>query len=281
MAADGNAVDKLRGYLRELRPEARALLIAELERGLARGDDVPGAQLILQELRNASGEAAPSEPPPAILADAAPPAQGIADPAVLFFAFFEPFIVDDVAEQEHQGRIARVCVEPIWEWICRDLVTEEAKAYFQEVTRAVAAGDHAAVDQTTRAFQDRVAKAIEQALAGVQSDDKARRRLAVQIGTPQAFEDARLVANLLKSRDLLNGVVPRLPPTIRNLADDQLDAVKALLDTVNGRRRELFPFSLVLVMSRLAVPWQLIRLATKAADSDRTTRASETPYPMA
>jgi len=283
MAADGNAADKLRGYLRDLKPEARALLIAQLERRLARGEKVPGADIILQEL----GGAARGETPPEPAAheptkpEVVKPAEQPADPAVLFFAFFQAFIVDDAADHEHPGRIARACVMPVWEWICRDLLPEEAKIFSDEVMRAAMAGEHATVDQVTRGFQDRVAKCIEQALAEVRSDDKARRRLAAQIGTPQALEDAHLVANLLKSRDLLNGVVTRLPPTIRNLSDDQLEAVKKLLDTVNGRRRELFPFSLVLVMSRLSFPWQLIRLATKAADSDIATRISETPYAVA
>src|SRR5262249_49760113 len=153
---------------------------------------------------------------------------------------------------------------------------EEAQTFSQEVMRAAMAGENATVDQLTRAFQDRVAKLIGEALAAVQSDDKGRRRLAAQVGTPQALEDAHHVMSLLRSRDLLSGFASRLPPTIRNLADDQLDTVKTLLDTINGRRREFFPFALVLVMSRLAVPWQLIRLATKAADSDRATRVSET-----
>ena len=36
-----------------------------------------------------------------------------------------------------------------------------------------------------------------------------------------------------------------------------------------------------MVMNRLAAPWQLIRIATRAADSDDTARIAETPYAMA
>jgi hypothetical protein len=35
---------------------------------------------------------------------------------------------------------------------------------------------------------------------------------------------------------------------------------------------------LVLVMGRLALPWQLIRLATRAAESDEAARVAETPF---
>ena len=46
-------------------------------------------------------------------------------------------------------------------------------------------------------------------------------------------------------------------------------------------KSDLFLYSLVLVMSRLAAPWQLIRLATRAANSDAAKRIAETPYAVA
>ena len=49
--ADGLLVERLRQYLKDLSPEARTLLMTELERGLLRGEDMPGAELVLQELR--------------------------------------------------------------------------------------------------------------------------------------------------------------------------------------------------------------------------------------
>src|SRR5205807_1571284 len=54
MASNGLPVDRLRDYLRELKPEARALLMAELERGRLRGEELPAIGLILQELREAA-----------------------------------------------------------------------------------------------------------------------------------------------------------------------------------------------------------------------------------
>ena len=58
----GHPADRLRQYLRQLPSGARALLIRELERALLRGDDVPGGDLVLQEVRRAvreSGKLAP------------------------------------------------------------------------------------------------------------------------------------------------------------------------------------------------------------------------------
>ncbi len=50
--ADAVPSEKLRKYLSELKPEARALLAAELERALLRGEAPPGAAQILEQLRS-------------------------------------------------------------------------------------------------------------------------------------------------------------------------------------------------------------------------------------
>ena len=99
--ADGLLVERLRQDLRDLTPEARALLIAELERGLLRGDETAGAELVLQELRRSARE--PSRPSPRT-----------GSLARLFFQPLEPFLVDDTATHKHPGRIARVALDPIW-----------------------------------------------------------------------------------------------------------------------------------------------------------------------
>ena len=115
MAGQGNpAADKLRAFLRELKPGARALLIAELERGLLQGTNPAGAELILAELRRS-------------LRDGQSSSGRFGDPARLFFQPVEPFLVDDGPDHKHHGRIARAALEPLWLWIGNSLIPEEAK----------------------------------------------------------------------------------------------------------------------------------------------------------
>ena len=75
------AAEKLRAYLRELKPGARALLIAELERGLLHGTSPAGAELVLSELRRS-------------LREGQSKSARFGDPARLFFQPLEPFLVD-------------------------------------------------------------------------------------------------------------------------------------------------------------------------------------------
>jgi len=275
MAIDGQTAEKLRGFLRELTPRARAMLLAELERG---GAPLPASDIILRELRNAERPAdAPPAPPAAPAAPASTPAppsplEPDGQAARMFYAFVEPFFVDDAPEYVHQGRIARASAVPIWQWICRDLVPAEAKTYSENVAKLSAGG------QATNAFQERVAQAIEQALAATARDDKARRQLAHQIGTPRALDDVRYLATILRSRDVLAVLAGKIPPKIRNLTDEQIGSVIGFLDSTAGRQRDVYVMALVMVLSRLTAPWQLIRVAIKAADSDFPARIAETPY---
>ena len=116
MTSDGQAVERLRDYLRTLKPEARAMPVAELERGVLGGEESAGNELILQELRRA------------IRVESQPASPRTGDAARMFFGPVEPFLIDDAPDHKRAGRISRVSLEPIWEWIGRDLIPAEAKA---------------------------------------------------------------------------------------------------------------------------------------------------------
>ena len=68
---------------------------------------------------------------------------------------------------------------------------------------------------------------------------------------------------------------------ISYLAGEQLENVKALLDSPIGRHRDVFLYALLIVMHRLGSPWQLIRLAIHAAASDLAEHIAATPFAVA
>src|SRR5437763_352807 len=262
------ANERLREYLRELKPEARALLAAELERALARGDGPPGASIILAALRR----------------DARPQGRELphtGHPQRLFFAPLEPFLVDDAPDRKHRGRISRACLEPIWNWVCRDLMPKEAKTYSDQIQLLLTANEKNGAEQVARAFQDLTEHRLRECFAAIKRDEKAERRVAGQIGTPHALDDVRELAAILRVRDALGVIGSRLPPIISNLGDEQLENVKALLDSPIGRHRDVFLYALLVVMGRLGSPWQLIRLAIHAAASDIAAQVAKTRFAVA
>ena len=258
--------EKLRAYLRELKPGARALLIAELERGVLHGTSPAGAEMVLSELRRS-------------LREGQSKSVRFGDPARLFFQPLEPFLVDDVPDHKHRGRIARSALEPLWLWVSNTLIPAETRAYAEHVEHALGAGDTDSAEGQARGFQDLVAARITQMLDG--ADDKERRRLNVQLGTSRALADVQALRGILNARDGLAMLGSQLPGHITSLAGPALEGVKAQLDSPVAAKSDLFLYSLVLVMSKLAAPWQLLRLATRAANSDTAKRVAETPYAVA
>jgi hypothetical protein len=260
--------ERLKQYLMELPAQARALLTTELERALMRGEEPPGASMILEALRGEARETGRKMP-------------RLGTPQRLFFAPLEPFLVDDSPERKHRGRISRVALDPIWDWLCAHLVPQESKAYVDQVTVLLAANEKKGLEQVTRAFQDATEQRMRETLATTKNDDKLRRQVRFQIGTPNAIEDLRETATILRVRDALAILASRLPLSVSNLADEQLENVKNLLDSPVGRHRDVFLHALLMVMGRLTAPWQLVRLAIAAAGTDAAARVAETPYAVA
>jgi hypothetical protein len=277
MTSDGQSVERLREYLRNLKPEARAMLIAELERAQLRGDDMAGSELVLDELRRTIRTEAQRVP-------------RIGDAARLFFMPFEPFLIDAPADHKRVGRIARLSLEPIWGWIGRDLMPAEAKALTEDINRALLADDKTKADQLVRALHERAMLRMRETLATVGTDEKAQRRLAIQVGTPRATDDVATLLHVLEVRDALADLVKRLPNYVRAFEREVIEQAKVHIDTAcaakslggdASRKADVIRYGLVLLMSRLAAPWQLIRLATRVAESDVAVRVAETPYGVA
>jgi hypothetical protein len=269
MAGEGQpAIDRLRVFLQHLKPEARAKLIGELEHGTLQGDDVAGGAAILAVLRRSVREGRAN-------------ALRFGDPARMFFALLEPFVVDDAPDRKHRGRIARATLQPFWLWLSNTVMPEDASTYCEQVEQALSASDTDRADQLARGFQDRALRAMQHVLASLPNDDKARRRLTMQLGTPRAADDVATVIAILTRRDGIAMLGIQLPEMIDNLNGRVLEQVKSLIDSPLAAKADLFLYALVLVMSRLVAPWQLVRLATKAAGGDVANRVAETPYALA
>jgi hypothetical protein len=264
MARQGHpAAERLRAYLRQLKPGARALLISELERGLLHDTSPAGAEMVLAELRRS-------------LREGSVRITRFDDNARLFFHPLEPFLVDDGPDHRHRGRIARTTLEPIWLWINNTLMPEDARAYALLVDAAMLAGDSERAEHAAHEFHDRVAPRIRQLLET--ATDRDRGRLSVQLGTVRAVDDVKTVCEILSGRDSLASIGMQLPGHIDSFGGLILDIVQKQLDDTLGSRSDLLVYALVLVMERLAAPWQLIRLATKVAGGGDVKRMAETPY---
>ena len=251
---DDNAL-RLRAYLLTLTPQARRDLRQAMDCAAAAGD-ASRPQVALAELRRLADDA-----------------DGAA--ARLFFRPLAPFLIDDAAGMP-PGRVARSSLLALWAFVRHDLVPEEAAAFTQAATEALAAGAVLHADRLANDFQDRVVAALRAAMAHAE-DDLGRRRLAMCIGTPQAADELAALRWTLRGRDGLAALAGRLPAAIDHLPHSQLAAGMALIEEA-ARPRDVFLYALLTVMARLTAPWQMVRLAAHAAASTSAARLAETPY---
>src|SRR6202012_5065551 len=121
----------------------------------------------------------------------------------LFCTPFEPFLFNGPADHKRMDRIARVSLDPIWNWICRDLIPAEAKALRDDINRALLADDRTKANQLVRALHDRAQQKMREALVTVGNDERVRRRFGIQVGTPRAMEDIPTLLLILEMRDVL------------------------------------------------------------------------------
>jgi hypothetical protein len=160
----------------------------------------------------------------------------------------------------------------------RDLLPDETKILSEEVGKALLAGDEPKAEHLAQEFQDQAADAISASLETAAIDEKYRRRMITRIGTKRPVEDAAALKSMLKGREPLEALAAQLPIHIPDLSNTHINECKSLIEGTADQDRDLFLYSLLMVMSRLAAPWQLVRFGVKAAGTDAAERVAETEY---
>lgn len=259
-----SSAEKLSVYLAQLPLRAQAMLMREFEQAIERGDDAAVADFVLAELRRivrASDE------------DIRPRTD---NPARLVFRPLDAFLADKSVASV-PGQVRRGSLNPIWQWLGRIGAPDEVSAFTGALKQARLAPDE--IDKAVRILQLAAAEAIASATAA--SATPEQRRGIGQIGSVTAVEDLAPIGAVLGAADALDALGARLPGNIRAFGDPQIASIRAALNQSALQAPRLVPFTLAIVMQRLAAPWQIIRLAIKNAASDDAARVAATPFGVA
>jgi hypothetical protein len=271
------SIERLRDYLGQLPPQAQALLTREFERAIERGQDVAVANLVLEQLRKVVRSPEGGAPPPARSEDDVPLASRSGYIARFLFRPIEPFLVDGNAPTR-PGQIRRTSLMPIWQWLVRDGAPDQVREFEQALGGMPRGRDGLPPEAPLRKLQAAVADAIFRVTSPSGGDNQ---RTLARIGAPNVIEDLLPIGSVLQARDALDGVAGRLPMSMRNFADSQIESAVEALNVPTLQAPQLLPFALSLLMQRLMAPWQIIRIAIRMAASDDEVRVAATPYGMA
>jgi hypothetical protein len=257
-------VERIWDFLQRLTPLTRNCLLSELERLETCGVDVPGSADIQAKLRAEFRKDGST--------------LNRTNPSRQFFMPLEALLVDGAPEYPNSGRIARSSMAPIWEWICRDLLPTMARDYNTQMKDLIAADKQREVQQAASVFQTKVTKSLEGVLGSPEGAGQVRAKLAAYTASPAAYGDVTKVMCALRAREAMAKFDAALPAKISKLDDSQVAKITALLDAFRKKNDTAVPFALALVAKRLKTPWQLIRLATKAARSKKAADVAATRY---
>jgi hypothetical protein len=261
--------DRIEDYLQRLTPLARSNLLTELERLEVCGAELTGSGAILEKLRAEFRKSGQTN-------------VRAAHPSRYFFMPLEPLLVDGAPEHANSGRILRGSLAPIWEWITRDLLPTMARDYESEMKKLIAADKQREAKQVASTFQTKIVKYLESTLGSPDGVDQTRIKLATYTASRAAYGDLTKMQCVLRARDTLAKFSDALPATIDKEFDDaRVFKMTELLDAFRKTHAGEIPFALALVAKRLQTPWQLIRLATKAAPSKSAADLAATPYAIA
>lgn len=267
MTRNETPVETLKGYLRQLSPQTRSRLLAEVERLRQSGEDVPGGELLLGELRaefRQDGRAV----------------ERLDQPARHFFRPLEPYLTDRPSERANAGQISRASLPAIWDWIGRDLMASMVRAYLADTKQFIATGGQHEIEQAALGFQNKAVKYLEGALKSASSLELARTKLVAYGAAKAGLDDLTKMLKALRARDALAQFARGLPARIDRLDGERLDKTSAVLDAFAAENGDAVAFALILVGQRLAAPWQLMRLATKAVETKDAAAIAATPYAL-
>jgi hypothetical protein len=260
--------DRIQEFLQRLTPMTRGNLLTELERLETCGDEMPGSAEILAKLR-------------AEFRKDGSPQNRAGNPSRYFFAPLEQLLVDGAPEHANSGRIQRGSLVTIWEWINRDLLPTMARDYVQKIEESIGTNNQREARQVASTFQTKVVKYLENTLGSPDGANQTRAKLATYTASHAAYDDLARILCVLRARDALAKFNEALPASIARFDDARVSKITALLDALGKTHADAVPFGLAMVAERLKAPWQLIRLATKAAPGKNAADIAATPYAVA
>ncbi|WP_257169988.1 hypothetical protein [Bradyrhizobium sp. SRS-191] len=258
-------VDRIWEFLQRLSPLTRSCLLSELERLELSGVEMPGSADLQARLR-------------AEIRNNGVGGHRTINPSRYFFMPIEQLLIDGSPEHANEGRIARGSLTPIWEWISRDLLPTMARDYNAQMKDLIAADKQREIRQAASAFQTKVTKSLEGTLARADGIEQVRAKLKAYTASPSVFDDVVKLMKALRAREELAKFADSLPDRIAEFDDPQVKKMALLLDGLRKKEPEAVPFALTLVAKRLKDPWQVMRLATKAARSKNVADVISAPY---
>jgi hypothetical protein len=198
-------------------------------------------------------------------------------PLRLFCQPFEDLLTSEPRTAKQKGRISRTTIVPLWTWLTETLAPQESTAYTGRASELIGRGRVDEAIDVAVAYAAAVAPMLRAALTGEIATKKAR---AVLNGDA-AVADAEEIAILIACGSEIIGLQKMFPRPFSGINDEMLWSARAIYDRVNEVAADAAPYIPVILMSRLARPWEALRLPMMIARQTQDTLISSTDMGLA
>ncbi|MDN5006110.1 hypothetical protein ACFQZO_35225 [Bradyrhizobium sp. GCM10027634] len=267
-AKQDHTAEHLIQYVRQLAPQVRRRLLAELERLHLIGEDIPHSEPLMAALRAEFRNTGQNH-------------YRVGNPSRYFFEPLEPVLVDRAPEQANSGQIARGSLAPIWSLVTEQLLRSMAADYIANATDVISADRQHEARQMAQAFQKKVVISLNGLLGSAEGAASVRDGLMAYTSSHATFDDLKKMLRYLDMQRELADFGRALAPKIARLEGASLDKVLSLLTALKARRADAVPFALTIVAKRLETPWELLSIATVPADDRTAARIAASPFAIA
>ena len=164
--------------------------------------------------------------------------------------------------QKRTGRVLRSSLTPIWEWLASDLMPEQFRDHYDQLTNAILENDSTKIHESAAVFQAAGAKALTEALADAPEGSDQRSAIAETLGGEDVVSDAEDFAKVLAIAPAILELQDEFVAPVKVVSRDQMKALCAKYDEVAELMPDAAPYLLDVAMHRHKKPWEILRVAS-------------------
>lgn len=193
-------------------------------------------------------------------------------PMRLFCRPFEDLLSSAPRGKKQKGIIARGSVLPVWHWVSRTLLPEQATAFVSDVKALILAQKTGEALARAVQFWTLAGGRIGEELSG----DPGSKRARGALGSEAVLADAQEIGLLLLTGVQICKIQAVLPKPVSHFSEDLLWEARAIYDDLVERAPDAAPYVAVIAMNRLTRPWEALKLPLQIVRSKGDTLISQT-----
>lgn len=204
---------------------------------------------------------------------------GTPTPLRLFCEPFEDILFSGPVHPKSVGRISRLSIAPVWEWLA-ELIPDAHKDLSDLIVKQILSRQDGKLQEATSELLRTAANALDAIFLSYENGSPEYLAMAKRLGSEAILEDARDMGSVLKIADYGRQIKGRFARPIDRLDEDDFIFVRKAYDELTERYPQQSKYLVYLLMGRMGKPWHILSVLpvlcrTKSEDEIRQSELGE------